>query len=516
MDLFKNNSIILNKNLPDLFHLVNGLDYKFLKRNFCIEKGKLGHVYIKGIESSYDPIRHYKSILKKYDTPGIYNVPSVIGFLSGNHIRAVLNIFPVIDVVIFDTGLFYELMINADISDIIPKIRQITIFDIHNSIYGIFSREEKEYCNHQFIVLNEKYRNFYTKNFVGLRGYYFKHFENYPSVTVVSPIYGGSYDISRYLFNSFVDLGYSASFIDFARFYPELCSIRRTNDAALYSGMMQRIDKIIYDALDLNGTDLIIALSQAPVRDKVLQHARGKGILSIFWFIENYRIFDYYKDIVNNYDIFLVFQKGKFLDSLRKSSFSLVEYLPLCAYPATHRKLHRDSIEKYYFSNVSFMGAAYSNRQVFFEKLLRGLDQTFSLWGIGWEKNKNLSPFFRQKEHYYLKNEEIVKIYNASDINLNLHSDDANDRENDFINPRTFEVAACNAFQLTDYRKDIYDFFDDNEITVFRSVADCIEKIGYFMRNEAERRKIARAAYEKVLKRHTYYARIDDIMRILG
>ena len=67
-----------------------------------------------------------------------------------------------------------------------------------------------------------------------------------------------------------------------------------------------------------------------------------------------------------------------------------------------------------------------------------------------------------------------MKIYNASKININLHSSlqttDLVSR-GDFVNPRTFELAAAGAFQLVDERSLLGELFGADELATFTSTA---------------------------------------------
>ena len=65
-----------------------------------------------------------------------------------------------------------------------------------------------------------------------------------------------------------------------------------------------------------------------------------------------------------------------------------------------------------------------------------------------------------------------MRVFNASRINLNIHSCNGEglDPEADFVNPRTFELAACGAFQLVDERCLRPELFTDQEVASFPTV----------------------------------------------
>lgn len=60
-----------------------------------------------------------------------------------------------------------------------------------------------------------------------------------------------------------------------------------------------------------------------------------------------------------------------------------------------------------------------------------------------------------------------------------------------------------------DWRSQLPDFFvPDKELATFTSLAEAREKISYFLAHEAERRHLAAASRERVLREHTYAHRL--------
>lgn len=111
--------------------------------------------------------------------------------------------------------------------------------------------------------------------------------------------------------------------------------------------------------------------------------------------------------------------------------------------------------------------------------------------------------------------EECVKIFNATSINLNLHSSVQADELvtfGDFINPRTFELAACQAFQLVDKRSLLPEAFSRDELVTFSSMDELIEKIDHFSNNPDECRTYVENARRRVLSEHTYVDRMRALI----
>ena len=115
--------------------------------------------------------------------------------------------------------------------------------------------------------------------------------------------------------------------------------------------------------------------------------------------------------------------------------------------------------------------------------------------------------------------ESTGNIFNASKINLNLHSSterDGVDPTGDFLNPRTFELAGCGAFQLVDRRALLDEVFTPGEdIVTFEDTEDLKKKIDYYLEHEDERKAIAEKSRRTVLEKHTYQHRLRDMLSVI-
>ena len=86
------------------------------------------------------------------------------------------------------------------------------------------------------------------------------------------------------------------------------------------------------------------------------------------------------------------------------------------------------------------------------------------------------------------------------------------------VNKRTFEVAACGGFQITNFKPCTSDLFELNkEIVCYTTFAELKEKLHYYVddRNETERKQIITAGRARVLNEHTYSHRINKILEIV-
>ena len=147
------------------------------------------------------------------------------------------------------------------------------------------------------------------------------------------------------------------------------------------------------------------------------------------------------------------------------------------------------------------------------------MDYDLKIWGTAWEQSRRLREFV-QGDGKEFTTEEMVKIFNASKISLNLHSSaqhEAIDPDGDFVNPRLFEVASCGAFQIVDERKEIRRFFEpEQEVVTFRNLSDLRDKVDYYLAHEDERTAIAERARTRAHNEHTYQHRMAEMLDFIS
>jgi spore maturation protein CgeB len=194
-----------------------------------------------------------------------------------------------------------------------------------------------------------------------------------------------------------------------------------------------------------------------------------------------------------------------------------VTYVPMAADPLIHRPIDLSAEEREEFgSDLSFVGAGYANRRTLLPKLI-GPGWSFKLWGNEWEGADALRGVL-QRGGARIDTATCMKVFNASRINLNLHSWSGNslDPQADFVNPRTFELAACGAFQLVDYRTLLPELFNGNQIVSFKTVDELPSAIRRWLGEADARTAAAREARRRVLAEHTYVHRMKEILSHIG
>lgn len=338
-----------------------------------------------------------------------------------------------------------------------------------------------------------------------------------PRVVVVGPIAGGSLAVAESAAAGARACGADVTFFAAAEFAQAYRALGRhgaigRNRPFRQGQLAQLIGDTVADVAIESGADLVLALAQAPLHTAALARLREAGIATAFWFVENHRVLTYWRDLASAYDWFYGIQPGEFLDRLHAAGATRPAYLPMACDPERHRPLTLGPDERERFgSDVSFAGAPYLNRR----HVLSGLtDFDLRIWGPDWV-DPALAPFVANGGQRF-SCDEMVRIFSASTINLNLHSAahvSGLDPQADYVNPRTFELAACRAFQLVDRRDPLPDLFDDDDLTTFSTIEELRGLIEHFLRAHDERESTAARAHARVLRDHTYAHRVERIFR---
>lgn len=335
-------------------------------------------------------------------------------------------------------------------------------------------------------------------------------------ILVVNPIAGGSLPAAHHCARALHALGHhvipfaSETFapgMEFAKGFRYSQSRR-----ALNNGLAQYLTQAVELRARETRPDMVLALAQAPLMAETMLRLEARGIPTAFWFVEDYRVLPYWRESAPASSWFFGLQKENFAAELAKIGVTRYSYLPTCAAPDIHRPVELTTEEREELgSDLSFVGAGYFNRQVFFKGLT---DYPFKIWGSDWPLISPLSPWI-QRRGARIDTETSVRIFNASTVNLNLHSSTTCDGvvpDGDFVNPRTFEIAACNAFQLVDRRRLLPELLADDEVETFSGLAEARDKIDHYLKDHEARRQVTERGRRRVLAEHTYERRMEELV----
>ncbi|MBM4286009.1 MAG: hypothetical protein FJ128_12315, partial [Deltaproteobacteria bacterium] len=262
-------------------------------------------------------------------------------------------------------------------------------------------------------------------------------------VLVAGPLHGGSLPIARAVHRALRGLGHETELLDYAPYHPGYQSLREMfagGDAGLRleGHFMGFLARVLEERVRGFRPDLLWFLAQAPVTPPLLRRLKQQVPLIAYWFVEDFQVFPYWRDLAPEVDVFFVLQREPFFGELAGLGVKHYAFLPLAADPAIYRPLELTPEERRrYGSALSFVGAGYANRRQFFQGLL---DYDLKIWGSEWDLRSPLGPMV-QDGGVRVPEAEAVKIFNAGRINLNLHSSPYCRGINpggDYLNPRVF------------------------------------------------------------------------------
>ena len=358
---------------------------------------KYGGVAIHG---AYKPEEEGARLLEQIDQ-GVKNV-IVFGLGYGHHLRQAVEAGLNVTVVEPSTAIFRNAVENADIGFVLEHCRLF----VGKRVRQVLDAYD---CEGAQIIVHRPYLRFFQQEYDKLEVSFITRklvAERKPRVMLAGPIYGGTETTFRYVKEALITLGADVTAFDAAPFRQSYFlmdevtpnEIHRHQLKSLYSNLLG--EAMVAMADDCR-PDLILVMAQAPLDIGSLARLRELKVPIAFWFVEDFRTLKYWERVAPYYDYFFTIQKGEFHDRLGKAGARCVAYLPQAAAPLHHKPLTLSPEEvKRYGSDISFMGAGYNNRRIFFSGLL---DYDFRIWGTEWDlgsaigqrvvnQNSRLSP----------------------------------------------------------------------------------------------------------------------------
>lgn len=143
-----------------------------------------------------------------------------------------------------------------------------------------------------------------------------------------------------------------------------------------------------------------------------------------------------------------------------------------------------------------------------FAHFLKGrLGEAFELIGDHWGTNYGLAhtPRIWDMKELHRRMRRVPVCLNLMKGNLETG-----------LNIRHFEITAHGGFMLTYHTPELPACFEiGKECDVFRDEAELLDKIGYYLAHDEERRAIARAGQQRTLGQHLYSHRVASLVRLL-
>ena len=197
-----------------------------------------------------------------------------------------------------------------------------------------------------------------------------------------------------------------------------------------------------------------------------------------------------------------------YVDQIRSKGAKSVSYLSLATDPSQYKDIEitEEERRKYDF-DVCFVGAPFRNRIEVLDSLR---EFKLGVFGDGWDmwhwlRLKKIPDYYKGEA----TGEKVLKLYKSSKIVLNIHGPEAKDG----VNTRTFDIPACGAFELTDYKSEMNRLFrPGEEIVYYKDVEDLKKKVSYYLKNPQERFLIIERGRARIFNGHTWHHRIKEVV----
>jgi len=271
--------------------------------------------------------------------------------------------------------------------------------------------------------------------------------------------------------------------------------------------MNQRLSEVIKDSKP----DVMLVLMGETISPETLRKAKKQGVVVANWFHDTVlapQRRDFVQEISPFYDYFFIVDSESVQKEIRISS-RLVKTIPLACAPQVHKVMDlAEEDKRKYRSQISFVGTMKFDRE---EVLSQLTDFDLGIWGYWRKKNPQLARCYREMHSF---GEEATKIYNASDIVLDINQ--GNENQHFYVTPRVFEVPACRAFLLTEENPSLSKLYEiGQEIVCYRDEKELRTLIKYYLAYPEERMRIARRGQERAYGDHTYEKRLSQILSFI-
>lgn len=293
-------------------------------------------------------------------------------------------------------------------------------------------------------------------------------------------------------------------------------------DVVVYSNEPKAAEDAVKEA---RKNDIIVKASGVGVFDAYLEKAvldeKQPHQTVIFWDVDAPATLDSvfrneqnpFRDLIPQYDYIFTYGGGQPVIDAYKS-LGARECIPI--YNALDPETHFSVKPKPEFEcDLAFLGNRLPDREArvyeFFIDVAEQMpDKTFLLGGSGWGE-VSLPPNIKYAGHVYTKDHNAFNSSPRAVLNISRQS-----MADYGFSPatRVFEAAGAASCIITDYWKGIEEFFTPNsEIWVAKNTQDMIALLKWL--DDEEAKKTGNEALKKVLAKHTYEKRAEQVKSIL-
>lgn len=249
-----------------------------------------------------------------------------------------------------------------------------------------------------------------------------------------------------------------------------------------------------------------------------IRQIRSMGIKTVIWFADDPYFTEDTILMCKEYDVVFTHEQSC-VPFYIEAGAAQVHYLPLGVNPHMFFPQKHDPQHCY---DICFIGNAFWNRVTLFDEMAQFLsDKKVLIAGGFWERLSRQDLLQKFIQPGFIAPEETAKYYNGSKVVINIHrpTEKGQDNRNYYelpgqsINPRTYEISACGAMQITDVRDDLSTHFTPGvDIETFSSVEELKRKITYYLKHPEERARMAARGLWTTREKHSFVTRIEALL----
>jgi spore maturation protein CgeB len=264
-------------------------------------------------------------------------------------------------------------------------------------------------------------------------------------------------------------------------------------DALLRRSLPARLE----EAIRRHRPDLILVFKGATLEPDVIDRLRPLASARwVNWFPDGPHLLDLSLSIGRAYDRCFIFDTS--MVSRHRALGRVAEYLAEGCEPEFHRPLPDFKRPRH---RLVFVG---SHEPLRARALAAVAHLGLAVWGPGWPSGP-------------LYGDDFVRAFSNADVALNIHQffgePESEGRYGTGANRRVFELAAIGTAQLSDAKADIgRSFLEDEEIGLFRSTAELVDKAEWLLGHPAARKAMGARARERALREHTWRHRLTELL----
>jgi len=306
--------------------------------------------------------------------------------------------------------------------------------------------------------------------------------------------------MSRFVPDALAALGHEVRAVDYSLSWLEKLKSR--------ADPIKAVEKRMLHAVEDGRPDFFLTLYGVNIGGGVLAQLRGRGVATANWWLNDPFQFERATKILPAYDFAFSNARGS-VEAYAARGIRNVHFLPTACEPSVHHPLPARAPA----CDVSFAGDWSAMREEIVGKLVAaGVDvRIFGPWRRKLARQSALRP---RLEHGFFTPQRMAEIFAACKATLNIHT--WRGKFDYGLNPRVFEAAACGTPQLVDWKRELDELFDEREraaMLVYRSDEELIDKA---RRLGSDLRDKAVAAAPSIRERHSYLARMRELLRICG